>query len=330
VNGQELWRTDGTADGTYLVKDINPELDGAPPLSSVPTLLVNLDGTLLFYANDGVTGSELWRSDGTPEGTMLVEDINPGANGSRSSKNNTLVLGGVAYFGASDGVRGSELWRTDGTTEGTYLLRDIAPGTSSGLAPSVLDNFVSVGGYVYFTSNAAALWRTDGTSAGTKLVTDFFPGGRTIPTPQNLANVNGELWFGASDGRTGGELWRLPADAPPRQGDYDADGDVDGSDFLTWQRALGFVVNPVGAGADGSGNGRVTGNDLIVWADHFGESEPLGETTATVALSPAAIDAALDAPRDDFPSSQGSRWWIDAPTDDFLPVQKRRALRMRG
>ncbi len=73
AHGTELWRTDGTVEGTVLVKDIAP---GAA--SSSPFLLTNVSGTLYFVANDGVTGNELWKSDGTPAGTTLVKDIVPG------------------------------------------------------------------------------------------------------------------------------------------------------------------------------------------------------------------------------------------------------------
>src|SRR6266576_2726596 len=48
-------------------------------LSSNPTSLTNVNGTLYFIADDGVHGRELWKSDGTPQGTTLVRDINPGA-----------------------------------------------------------------------------------------------------------------------------------------------------------------------------------------------------------------------------------------------------------
>jgi hypothetical protein len=54
-------------------------------------------------------------------------------------------------------------------------------------------------------------------------------------------------------------------------GDYDDNGQVDGADFLLWQRTLGAAANP-GTGADGSGNAVVDGEDLGVWQDNFGAS----------------------------------------------------------
>lgn len=54
-------------------------------------------------------------------------------------------------------------------------------------------------------------------------------------------------------------------------GDYDDDGDVDGADFMVWQRSLGAVV-PSGTGADGDGNGRVESFDLAPWKLRFGQT----------------------------------------------------------
>lgn len=63
----ELWRSDGTADGTYVVADINP--NG----SSSPVWLRDFgDGHVGFVADDGVHGKEPWISDGTPEGTKII------------------------------------------------------------------------------------------------------------------------------------------------------------------------------------------------------------------------------------------------------------------
>ena len=66
-----------TTSGTTLVKDILP---GAS--TSSPTSFVVIGGVAYFVANDGVSGSELWRTDGTESGTTLVADICPGATGS--------------------------------------------------------------------------------------------------------------------------------------------------------------------------------------------------------------------------------------------------------
>ena len=53
-----------------MVKDINTGVDA----DSDPTYLANVNGTLYFRANDGINGFELWKSDGTEAGTVMVKD----------------------------------------------------------------------------------------------------------------------------------------------------------------------------------------------------------------------------------------------------------------
>ena len=88
TTGRELWRSDGTTEGTWVVKDIQsePELvfpEHVPPTEINPSSAIgNLGATkdyLLFAADDGIHGRELWRTDGTTEGTQLLMDIRPGS-----------------------------------------------------------------------------------------------------------------------------------------------------------------------------------------------------------------------------------------------------------
>ena len=74
-HGFELWKTDGTAQGTAMVKDAY-----AGVLGSYPQNLVNAGGTLFYKAFDPSGGYELWKSDGTAAGTAMVKDIYPGAH----------------------------------------------------------------------------------------------------------------------------------------------------------------------------------------------------------------------------------------------------------
>lgn len=107
ARGNELWKSDGTAEGTRLVKDINPGSGDALSERGF-AYLTNVNGVLYFAATDGVTGLELWRSDGTGEGTNLVDDIHAGPNDSNPS---FLVNGnGTLYFAANNGISGMELW----------------------------------------------------------------------------------------------------------------------------------------------------------------------------------------------------------------------------
>jgi ELWxxDGT repeat protein len=101
--GQELWRSNGTGDGTELVADINP---GADP--SYPRYLTNVNGLLFFSATTSVSGSELWVSNGVAAGTFLAKDINPGVKSSNPS--NLANINGRLFLTATDGSNGYELW----------------------------------------------------------------------------------------------------------------------------------------------------------------------------------------------------------------------------
>ncbi len=125
--GEELWRSDGTTAGTYMVKDIKP---GTGNGISSGSMLANINGKVVFGANDGSTGVELWASDGTASGTQLLKDIFPGAESSLGNYfNASAPINGYIYFGANKGF-GYELWVTDGTSLGTSLVSDIWPATS--------------------------------------------------------------------------------------------------------------------------------------------------------------------------------------------------------
>ena len=206
---------------------------------------VELPAGMLLTQQDSAHGAELWLTDGTPTGTRLVRDINPGTQSSAPFVFHRV--GDVAAFLADDGIHGAELWRSDGTELGTYMLADIGPGKQGwggtyGLGAVVLD------GVLYFAADDGVsgneLWRTDGTREGTYLAVDIAPGydgsvpggltvagnrlyfvatgglwvsdGTTAGT-RSIANVNisnccvaagNAVFFSASDGVHGIELWR--------------------------------------------------------------------------------------------------------------------------
>src|SRR5262245_29252083 len=120
-----LWKSDGTAAGTVLVKDF------APSGGRYPNNLTNVNGILYFAANDGVGsgghGLELWKSDGTTAGTVMLKDINPGG---ASFPIDLTNVNGTLFFTANDGTSVAELWKSDGTTAGTVMVKDIYPGTT--------------------------------------------------------------------------------------------------------------------------------------------------------------------------------------------------------
>jgi ELWxxDGT repeat protein len=109
----ELWRSDGTAAGTFPLASFSHPLP--------PAFLGEAEGVLLFSAGQeggpfpGVHA--LWRTDGTATGTRKVQDITAGP---------LVTLGAYAYFPADDGIVGMELWsaRTSLLTGKTELALD--------------------------------------------------------------------------------------------------------------------------------------------------------------------------------------------------------------
>ena len=125
---------------------------------AVPADLTSVNGLLVFRANDGVHGTELWRSDGTAAGTTLVSDINAGQSG--SLPDNLTNANGTLFFTANDGVHGVKLWESDGTAAGTVQVPD-ASGTVLNTNPS---NLVVAGQVLFFAAtdivDGPALWDT--------------------------------------------------------------------------------------------------------------------------------------------------------------------------
>ena len=141
--GDELWRTDGTPQGTTNVADIFPGGSFGPNGSS-PRNLTAVGNTLFFTATDATTGVELWKSDGTAGGTVRVKDIRVGANSSAPTM--LTAVGDTLYFVATDAASGTELWKSDGTTAGTVQVADLTAGSAS----SSFGWLQSVGGKLLF------------------------------------------------------------------------------------------------------------------------------------------------------------------------------------
>jgi ELWxxDGT repeat protein len=142
LHGAELWRSDGTPWGTWVVRDINPG-----PGSSAPSDLVVVDRTLYFAATGpGASGRELWRSDGTPWGTYQVADLNPGGG---SDPAQLTEQDGWLFFSATTPGRGREVWYSNGRPWSTRPLMDIAAGARDA-SPR---DFVRSGWEVYFAAS---------------------------------------------------------------------------------------------------------------------------------------------------------------------------------
>lgn len=224
--GMELWKTDGTPEGTVLVKDIFPGPESGGPFS-----FVDVNGTLYFSARDANHGGELWKSDGTEAGTVLVKDILPGTlTGLQPSLTN---VDGTLFFWANDGIHGAELWKTDGTEAGTVMIKDMVPGPGAGGVPfTPSSRIVASGSLLFFAFNDGVhgleLWRSDGTEAGTFMVKDIFDSQPYIGDVGVLTDADGTLYFRGRS-LTGNDLWK-------------SDGTEAGTILVKDLPPLGFII----------------------------------------------------------------------------------------
>ncbi len=249
-----LWKSDGSSEGTVeaLAMDIDhiavaddklfiverlrrtknlhvisPEgvatlLYIQPEGSSSRQFSYHVEGNVLYFlGNSEEAGWEIWRSDGTEDGTNLVKDQNPGVSDIgtnllfRSKANSTVYA--VAYSGHSAGA--DQVYITDGTSEGTSLAFDLE--TDLGLEfPSSLFNVVGVNGYLYFTASDSTgsswlqqLWRTDGTLDGTEKIMDENSHGITGTSFREMKAFNNMLLFSVETENTGKELWKVSNNA---------------------------------------------------------------------------------------------------------------------
>ncbi|MFM9073267.1 MAG: ELWxxDGT repeat protein, partial [Cyanobium sp.] len=214
IHGAELWFTDGSIAGTRFVKDISPGVAGSTSSGGSGPGRAVIGNTLYFRADDSSHGEELWKSDGTSAGTVLVADIIPGAGGSGLYW--FAAAGNTVYFSALD-----RLWKSDGTASGTVPVVGMSDGPFEN-GPFRPEWLTTVGNTIYFTaqtpysSSLAAprgreLWKSDGTARGTRLVADINQSGGSYP--DSLKLVGSTLYFVANDGLNGQELWSLDVTA---------------------------------------------------------------------------------------------------------------------
>lgn len=216
----ELWRSDGTVEGTKLVHDIGETM--AP---NGPTHLTSVNGVVLYYY-DG-----LWRTQGAPNTTSSLTVGNwQGGFANQFATTNTL-------FFFSNGIA---LGRSNGQPDGTYRLTTTA---------QFITRLFSAGNKLYFQGLTEGLghelWVSDGTEQGTRLVTDKIASGWESSFPVPLAQINGQLYFTAQ-AKGVRSLWR-----------------TDGSEVGTVKVAdLPATLIQVHNGHDGVWSPAVVGNQL--------------------------------------------------------------------
>ena len=179
-----------------MVRDINPGTN-----SSNPQKLFAIGNKLFFGATNGSTGIEPMASNGTEAGTILLQDINPGALSGfvvGCIDCNAIPVGNLAYFTATNGASGSKLWRTDGTVAGTAI---VYSGANVG-------DLTNVGGQIFMSGvpnggSLGFLYKCDGTGAGTAQVS-----GSVLPSAFGMTALNGNAYFSGDNFSSGAELFR--------------------------------------------------------------------------------------------------------------------------
>jgi RNA polymerase sigma factor (sigma-70 family) len=216
VHKRQLWKSDGTDQGTVMVKDINGSRLDAFPTGAEN--LIAVGQTLFFIANDGKKGDELWKSNGTEVGTVVVRHVYATYSAAMGSPRAMVNMNGTLFFVANDMKHGWELWKSDGTEAGTVMVKDINPDGGNSF-PCFLTN---VNGTLFFTAedgkHGRQLWKSDGTAAGTVMVKAIdsvvrpdrpdLRGAFPYAFVGHLTAVGKTLYFVAEEGKNGRHLWK--------------------------------------------------------------------------------------------------------------------------
>lgn len=231
------------ASSPELVFDLN---SARTRIGSNPSNLEMIGSTVYFFADDGIHGEEVWRSDGTASGTRMVADLTPGPRSSKTYSD-VIKIDNAIYFYTNDSnivkfykieegkgiqkiatfnnaarivevkIAGGRLFFVLSDQQYGYelwtmdgntprIVKDIRPGPSGQVM-----NLTEFNGILYFTAldstHGYELWRSDGTEAGTFMVRDIRPGEQDS-FPSSLTPFAGRLVFAANDGIHGKELWK--------------------------------------------------------------------------------------------------------------------------
>ena len=182
--------------------------------SSAPRDFIDCAGVTFFSAKDNTHGIELWKTDGTEAGTVMVKDIHPDGNGLSYLGTEFVCFKNRLYFNGYDNEHGGELYVSDGTPNGTYMLREIAHGSWSSSYASRFYNHKNE--LLYFRASTAKHgyepWVTNGTYSGTRMLRDIRSneGAGTYAKsswPEHFIAYEDTVYFTARDSEENYELW---------------------------------------------------------------------------------------------------------------------------
>jgi ELWxxDGT repeat protein len=271
VHGRELVRCDGTAAGTWMVKDINP--------GTASTIIYNMtaiNNKVFFAASTDGYRFFPWVTDGAAAGTQLLDATGVGFS---YSPQQFIQVGNTIYIIQDGYYYRTALWKTDGTPAGTGFLLELAANEFNYEIQQATD----LNGVLFFTAYSGSfgrqVWRSDGTAAGTYIVKNVGVGYDWYGPMQLTAYAN-KLFFSADDG-TGRKLWisdGTEAGTVPAAG---STGVLPGTEYLSYNNTQPFpIVNGVlylpGYTAEGNGwykYDAATGDGLVWVQDLYPPGE---------------------------------------------------------
>jgi len=198
-HGTELWRTDGTAAGTFMIADLVP----GPESSNPRDITVSGLGTAVFFVATGPDGvRSIFSTTGssiTEVGSITSDPSLKGVTNILGVVNTTVYFGGEGDLGPSAAGKGIELWSTTGGV--VTFIEDINPGEPDS-NPTQLG---TLGSKVIFQARTDLQgnepWVTEGSAANTFLLANIQAGnGSSFPTYIGLQSNRLIFQAGSADG----------------------------------------------------------------------------------------------------------------------------------
>jgi ELWxxDGT repeat protein len=197
-HGTELWKTDGTAAGTGLLKDMIP----GKPGSDAGKKFIFKD-KIFFWNRTGVSYT-LWSSDGTAEGTVSTATLRPPIN----NADVYVTEDAFYYVGEKPATGKPAIFSSDGTTEGSFVLHEFEQIDTYG--SNIRQALIPMNGDLYFLANDGVsgleLWKMNLETKDFSIVKDIYPGA-TWSYKNVIRVIGNKLFFVATDPEHGNELW---------------------------------------------------------------------------------------------------------------------------